>query len=105
MRKIIGPAGLGLALAGALAASPAPEVSGPELARRLGCWACHSLQGRGGQRASPLDFIGARLSPEELQEVLTHPRSRRPRAKMPSYAHLRPWEMQALVDYLKSLEK
>jgi cbb3-type cytochrome oxidase cytochrome c subunit len=53
---------------------------------------------------SPLDFIGARLSPEDLQIVLTHPRRRHPQAKMPSYAHLRPWEMEAMVEYLTGLK-
>lgn len=105
MRKSAWPAFWGLTLLFALAAAPAPEVSAPELAQRLGCWACHSLSGRGGQQAAALDQIGARLSPEDLHAVLTHPRSRHPQAKMPSYAHLRPWEMQALVDYLKSLGK
>lgn len=99
------PASLALILFLLLAAAPAPEVSGPELARRLGCWACHFLPGQGEQKGSSLDNIGARLSPEDLHAVLTHPRSRLPQAKMPSYAHLRPWEMLALVDYLTSLKK
>jgi cytochrome c2 len=99
------PASLVLILFLVLAAAPAPEASGPELARRLGCWACHSLPGQGEQQGSSLDNIGARLSPEDLHAVLTHPRSRLPQAKMPSYAHLRPWEMKALVDYLMELKK
>jgi mono/diheme cytochrome c family protein len=97
-------AGLGLCLLVTLAAAPAPRVSAPELAQRLGCWACHSLPGQGGGKGAPLDQIGARLSPDDLHAVLTHPRSRHPQAKMPSYAHLRPWEMQALVDYLSGLK-
>lgn len=105
MRKEIGLAGLGVILLITLAAAPTPQVFGPELAQRLGCWACHSLEGRGGQKSSPLDQIGARLSPDDLHAVLARPRSRHPQAKMPSYAHLRPWEMQTLVDYLKSLGK
>lgn len=100
----MGLAGLGLLLVITLAATPSPKVSGPELAQRLRCWACHSLQGRGGRKSVPLDHIGARLSPEELQQAIKHLRSRRSRGKMPSYAHLRPWEMQALVDYLQTLK-
>jgi len=100
----MGLAGLGLTLLVILAAAPAPEVSAPDLAQRLGCWACHALQGRGGTEAAPLDRIGGRLSREELQAAITHQRRRNPQAKMPSYAHLRPGEMQALVDYLKSLK-
>lgn len=97
-------AGLGLLLPFSLAAAPAPVVSAPDLAQRLGCWACHSLHKQGGKEAAPLDRIGARLSSEDLRAALIRPRSRQPQAQMPSYAHLRPWEMQALVDYLSSLK-
>lgn len=102
MRKKAGLAGLGLCLLISLAA--APKVSAPDLVQRLGCLACHSLQGRGTKSGVSLDQIGARLRPEDLQASLIRPRSRHPQAKMPSYAHLRPWEMQALVDYLASLK-
>jgi len=105
LRKTAWLASLGLTWLLTLAAAPAPEASGPELARRLGCWACHSLPGQGDRKGSSLDNIGARLSPEDLHAVLTHPRSRLPEAKMPSYAHLRPGEMRALVDYLMDMKK
>lgn len=95
---------LGLSL-GWTAAAATREFSGTELARRLGCWACHSLGGQGGTQATPLDRIGARFSPAELAQVLTCPRSRHPQAKMPSYAFLRPEEMQVLIDYLQSLKQ
>lgn len=104
MRKKVFLAGLGLLLLFSLAAAPAPVVSAPDLARRLGCWACHSVHEQGGKTASPLDRIGAHLNPEDLRAALIRPRSRQPQALMPSYAHLRPWEMQALVDYLAGLK-
>lgn len=104
MRRKICLALLGLGLPLSLAAAPAPVVSAPDLAQRLGCWACHSLHEQGGKKAAPLDQIGALLNPEDLRASLTRPRSRQPQAQMPSYAHLRPWEMQALVDYLKNLK-
>jgi mono/diheme cytochrome c family protein len=95
-------AGLGLLLAGALAA--ARELPAPELAARLGCFACHSLNGRGGRLAVPLDGAGARLTPAQLAQVLTQPRQIHPGAKMPSYAYLPGPERQALVDFLKQLK-
>ncbi|MHB8068316.1 MAG: c-type cytochrome [Desulfobaccales bacterium] len=104
MRRKLSLTGLGLILLCSLAAAPAPVVSAPDLAQRLGCWACHSLHEQGGKKAAPLDQIGALLNPEDLQASLTRPRSRQPQALMPSYAHLRPWEMQALVDYLAGLK-
>jgi len=104
LRRMLGLAGVGLSLLFFLAAAPAPEVSAPDLVQSLGCLACHSRSGPGGSKAASLELIGARLSPQDLQAALIRPRSLHPQAKMPSYAHLRPWEMQALVDYLASLK-
>jgi cbb3-type cytochrome oxidase cytochrome c subunit len=80
------------------------ETHGLDLARRLGCFACHSLQGQGGDLAAPLDGIGVRLSPQKLQTAITAPRRLCPQAKMPSYAYLPPAEQEALVKYLESLK-
>ncbi len=79
------------------------DISGPDLAGRLGCFACHALHGQGGKNASPLDHIGSRLTPGDLKIALTHPRRRLPGAKMPNYDYLRPEELQALLRYLRSL--
>jgi mono/diheme cytochrome c family protein len=94
-------AGLGLLLAGAV--TSAQEPAAPELAGRLGCFACHSLQGRGGKIAAPLDGAGARFTPTQLETLLTRPRQIHPGAKMPSYAYLPAAERQALVDFLQQL--
>ena len=101
------PAALGLALACLLAACPLSRAQtqgpqGAELAGRLGCLACHSLKGQGGKLATPLDGVGARLTPQELGIVLAYPRHRHPRAKMPSYAYLPPLEQAALVEFLET---
>jgi cbb3-type cytochrome oxidase cytochrome c subunit len=80
------------------------ESWAPDLARRLGCFACHSLKDAGGNLALSLDGVGARLSPEELQIALALPRQLHPRAKMPSYAYLPLLEQKALVTYLESLK-
>ncbi len=81
-----------------------PEPQIPDLARRLGCFACHSLKGEGGNLAAPLDGIGGRLSPEKLQIALTYPRQLHPGAKMPSYAYLPQIEQEALVKYLETFK-
>jgi hypothetical protein len=104
-------AGLGLSLALACGPGPPREISGPDLARRLGCFACHVLNGQGGRQEGPqgenrapsLDGIGARLSLRELETSLSHPRRRHPGARMPSYDYLRPQEKQALLDFLGGL--
>ena len=105
-------AGLGLSLALACGPGPPREISGPDLARRLGCFACHVLKAQGGRqggpqgesRAASLDGVGARLSRQELAASLSHPRRRHPGAKMPSYDYLRPDEKQALLDFFQGLK-
>jgi mono/diheme cytochrome c family protein len=75
-----------------------------DLAERLGCFACHALDGHGGNLAAPLDGIGARLRPPQLQQALTYPRQLHPLAQMPSYAYLPPAEQEALLKYLEGLK-
>jgi mono/diheme cytochrome c family protein len=95
-------AGLGLSLTGGLSAASAQELGALDLARRLGCFACH---GEGpGYRAPALEGVGARLPREQLQVVLTQPRKLYPGAKMPSYAYLPAAERQALLDFLANLK-
>jgi cbb3-type cytochrome oxidase cytochrome c subunit len=100
------PATIGMALAFLLACSwtwaQTQEPRGADLARRLGCFACHSRPGQGGNRAAPLNGVGARLSPRKLRLAITFPRQLHPRAKMPSYAYLPPAEQEALVNFLKT---
>jgi len=95
-------AALGLLIACTLAS--AQEPSAPDLARRLGCFACHSLGGRGGKTAAHLDRVETRLTPAQVEIILTHPRKLHPGAKMPSYAYLPAGERQALADFLQSLK-
>jgi mono/diheme cytochrome c family protein len=101
------PVTMGLALAFLLACpssrAQTPGSQGAELAGRLGCLACHALNGHGGKLGAPLDGVGARLTPQELAIAIAEPRQRHPRAKMPSYAYLPPLEQAALVKYLKTL--
>jgi hypothetical protein len=102
------PAALGLALACLLACpgsrAQAQGPQGAELAGRLGCLACHSLNGQRGRLAAGLAGIGARLTPRELGIALAYPRQRHPLAKMPSYAYLPPAEQVALVNFLETLK-
>ncbi len=93
---------VGFVLAAWLGAAGAQETAGAELARRLGCFACHG-QGR-DYAAKPLNGVAARLSCEQLQVVLTQPRKLYPGAKMPSYAYLPDAERRALLDFMESLK-
>ncbi len=85
----------GAALTPAAGASP----SGKDLVDRLGCLGCHSLQGQGRNRGPAWDGLGARLTPEAIKkQILT------PRGRMPSFAQIRPEELEALVEYLSGLK-
>jgi mono/diheme cytochrome c family protein len=102
------PTAMGLALAVLLASAgiraQAQGPQGAEFAGRLGCLACHALNGSGGKLAAPLDGVGARLSAAELARAIAYPRQRHAGAKMPSYAYLPPVEQAALVEFLQTLK-
>ncbi len=74
---------------------PNPE----DLVQRLGCQGCHRLKGKGRFRAPGLDAVGSRLSAGAIRQQLTTPRGR-----MPNYQHLRPEELDAVVQYLSGLK-
>jgi mono/diheme cytochrome c family protein len=102
------PAAVGLALAVLLVGSgnrvQAREPQGAELAGRLGCLACHALNGAEGKLAAPLAGVGSRLTAAELAQAIAYPRQRHPGAKMPSYAYLPSREQAALVEFLQTLK-
>jgi len=95
---------LALLLAGSGSRGQAQAPQGAELAGRLGCLACHALNGAGGKLAAPLDGVGARLTTAELAQAIAYPRQRHPRAQMPSYAYLPMAEQAALVEFLHTLK-
>jgi mono/diheme cytochrome c family protein len=99
---------MGLALAVLLASAgiraQAQGPQGAEFAGRLGCLACHALNGSGGKLAAPLNGVGARITAAELAIAIAYPRQRHPGAKMPSYAYLPPAEQAALVEFLQTLK-
>jgi|UniRef100_A0A7C3WSR2 mono/diheme cytochrome c family protein len=80
----------------ALAAS---SPGGKDLVDRLGCLSCHSLRGQGGKKGPAWDGAGSRLGPAEIKMRILCPGR-----GMPSFAHLRPEELDALVQYLSELK-
>lgn len=89
------PAALAFTLAFCLKASQAQGPSGQDLVKRLACQGCHALAGKGGNRGPKLDGVGQRLSPEAIKKQLVSPQGR-----MPNFAHLKPEELTAVVEYL-----
>jgi mono/diheme cytochrome c family protein len=84
---------------GALTQAAAASPSSKDLVDRLGCLGCHSLKGQGRDRGPAWDGLGTRLTPEAIKkQILT------PQGRMPSFAQIRPEELEALVDYLAALK-
>jgi hypothetical protein len=96
-------AAVALCLGCSLGAPPSSQWPAPELAARLGCFACHQAGGRGGQVAAPLDGVGRRLTASQLDAMLTYPRQIHAGARMPSYAYLPAPERRKLKEFLTSL--
>lgn len=86
--------------------SPAAQ-RGEAVYRRESCRDCHKVFGSGSTSGPRLDGVGSRRSQSWLQAYLQNPRTaagEKPyRVKMPSYAHLKAEELDALVAYLKAL--
>ena len=104
MRKVSQQLGLALILwllpAAGLSTAPAQDASGQDLVKRLSCQGCHALAGQGGKQGPSWDGVGQRLTPETIKKQIVSPRG----GPMPNFAHLRPEELNAVVEYLKGLK-
>lgn len=89
---------LGLALTFGPGAARAQAPSGQDLVKRLSCQGCHALSGQGCDQGPAWDGVGQRLSPADIQKHIVSPKK-----GMPNFAHLRPDELQAVVEYLSGM--
>jgi ubiquinol-cytochrome c reductase cytochrome b subunit len=90
---------LKLMLASSLSVVQAQELSGEDLVKRLNCLGCHSLAGKGGDRGPSWDGVGNRMRPEAIKKQIVSPQG-----KMPNFAHLKPEELNTLVQYVSGLK-
>ena len=86
----------------ALSGNGATTASGTHLFQSLACHGCHSVQGQGSTEGPDLDGVGNRLSRQELEVQLKTPRLRRSDSRMPSFAFVRPQELDKLLDFLQA---
>jgi cytochrome c2 len=84
-----------------VAESTSPLEHGTEVYARERCMMCHSIAGKGNRR-SPLDGVGSRLSPEEIRKWITAPSEMQPGIKKKAF-QLSDRDLNDLVDYLLSL--
>lgn len=85
-------------------------AKGEQLYAAQKCSMCHQVAGK-GNKLSPLDGVGARLSAEDIREWIVDPVAAAAKAKstkkplMPrTYAKLPPADVDALVAYMQSLK-
>lgn len=78
------------------------DMPGEKLFNRK-CTMCHIVNGRGGAIGPDLTKVAARMSPAQLQAKVSYPKKTEPRTSMPSFATLKPEDMQELIGYLKTL--
>jgi mono/diheme cytochrome c family protein len=105
------------ALAHALAASLFAAEQAGDAAKRgqevytaQKCQMCHAIAGK-GNKANPLDGVGAKLSAEDIRQWITHPAEMTAKANstkkppMPAkYGSLPAADVDALVAYIQSLK-
>jgi mono/diheme cytochrome c family protein len=98
---------------GAAAAAPAfaqDAKKGEAVYSAQKCSLCHQIAGK-GNKANPLDGIGAKLKADEIKEWITHPVEAAAKAKsvkkppMPAkYGSLPAADLDNLVAYMQSLK-
>jgi mono/diheme cytochrome c family protein len=107
---------IALTLACAMAASVASAQDAQQIKKGQAvyaaqkCQMCHQIAGT-GNKANPLDGVGAKLSAGDIRLWITHPMDMTAKAKstkkppMPNkYSSLPPGDLDALVAYLASLK-
>jgi cytochrome c2 len=86
--------------------SPPPEVTVIDRGRSVfigqRCQRCHSLHGEGNKR-SPLDGVGGRLSENDIRRWITAPQAMKPGIAKRAYK-LSKEDLDALVEYLMKEE-
>jgi ubiquinol-cytochrome c reductase cytochrome b subunit len=99
--------GRGVATAEAVKSAPGAIPAGQEgavLFHKLGCMACHSVNGSGGKIGPDLSHeAGAGRSRAWLVTQIENPRKHDPRTIMPSFGSLAPSQVDSLADYLLGL--
>ncbi len=79
-----------------------PDYQGVQLFRDVGCYYCHSIDGRGGTVGPSLTFIGRKRGRDETVKLLRNPTDVLPGGVMPQL-NLTETQVQALADYLTTL--
>jgi len=77
---------------------------GKEVYTAQKCQLCHSIGGVGNKK-SPLDGVGSKLSAEDIKKWIVTPKAMKPDTKMKAYPNLPEKDLNDLVAYMISLKK
>jgi cytochrome c2 len=89
----------------AYAAQAAGDTAhGKEVYTAQKCQMCHSIAGAGNKK-SPLDGVGSKLSAEEMKKWIVTPKQMKPDTKMKAYTNIPDKDLSDLVAYLTTLKK
>lgn len=74
--------------------------AGAALFKENGCFACHKLQGVGGDIGPDLDDVGSRLSQSQIEQQIVNPNKLNPGSVMPPFPNLSEQDLKALAEFL-----
>jgi cytochrome c2 len=93
-----------MVLGAAVLAFSADVENGKKVYTAQKCQMCHSVAGVGNKK-SPLDGVGAKLSAEDIKKWIVTPKAMKADTKMKAYASLPATDLADLVAYMESLKK
>ena len=101
---------VGVALLLGAGVASAQTDAGAKVYATKKCGMCHSVAGVGNKKL-PLDGVGAKLTVDQIREWMVNPKEAAKKANstakppMPAYADLPKADLDAIVAYMKRLDK
>jgi mono/diheme cytochrome c family protein len=96
-------AGFACLVLGFAATASADVEKGKDVYKAQKCQMCHSIDGVGNKK-SPLDGVGAKLTEEQIRKWITSPQEMKADVKKKAFDKLAKEDLDALVAYMKSLK-
>jgi mono/diheme cytochrome c family protein len=97
---ILAPVAAGLLLTASVARA---EIKGEQVFSR-NCTMCHVVNGKGGSIGPDLTKVSSRLSAGDIKAQFENPKKKNSASSMPAFRTLPKAEMDALMEYLKTLK-